>query len=306
MRRLPAAAASLGLVALALVGCSASQTPTCDRTASVGDIGDLVTVDGDPGQRPDADVPSPLRISSLQYHDVVTGDGTTIVSSNQGLDLGLTLINGTTGETIVDLGYDGQTQLSAIDAYAQTIPAFDEVLHCATAGSRIVAGLAEDDIAPTVLETFGVDASTPVVAIIDVRDVLLSAADGAEQFNESHGLPTVVRAPDGRPGIIVPEAEAPEGAVIQTLKRGDGATVEDGDTVYVHFSSVSWDDPAATLKTSWDAAPQSVTLAPGDDPVLNALRGATIGSQILLVAPAAADATGGPTVYVFDVLGTLG
>jgi len=149
------------------------------------------------------------------------------------------------------------------------------------------------------------------VAVVDVRKVYLPKADGADQFNVGQGLPSVVRGPDGRPGIIVPDAAPPSELVVQTLKKGDGPTVTGDAPVRVHYTGVTWDD-RAVFETTWDAEPQSVdleTMIPG---FAEALDGQTVGSQVLVVIPpdqGYGDQAQGPVpadstlVFVVDILG---
>jgi peptidylprolyl isomerase len=305
VRRLPAAGAALGLVAIALVGCSSSPESSCDRTTQPGNLENLISVSGDIGSEPDIDVPLPFHANAVQFADVVTGDGTKLVDPNQMLDMGITLIDGETGKAIADQGYDGSARALSLSAWVQTIPGFETALQCASEGSRIVVGLPAADVAAAGSQ-LGLTEGADAVAVVDLSKVFLPAADGAEQFSESRGLPTVVRAPSGQPGIIVPDADAPTEPVVQVLKLGDGETLEDGDTAYLAYTSVAWNTPGEVAGTTWGSEPQAVPIAEGDDVVIEALRGRTVGSQIMIVVPTGGgetDAEPGADVYVFDILG---
>ncbi len=149
------------------------------------------------------------------------------------------------------------------------------------------------------------------VAVIDIRKVFLPKADGADQYNVGHGLPSVVRAPDGRPGIIVPDAAAPTDLVIETLKKGSGPVVTGDEPVRVHYTGLTWAD-RTVFETTWDGEPKSIdldTMLPGFS---EALIGQTVGSQVLVVIPpdqAYGDQPQGPIpadstlVFVVDILG---
>jgi hypothetical protein len=300
VRRFPAAAAALGLVAVALVGCSSVQSPTCERTTQPGALENLISIDGEVGEAPDVSVPTPFQADGLDYADVVTGDGTAVVASDQVLNLGITLINGETGEQILQQGYTAETSgATTLALWDQALPGLSEALMCASEGSRVVASFAADDLAAGAQI---VQVGAPVVAVVDLDQVFLSAADGAEQFNQGNGLPTVVRAPGGQPGVIVPDAEAPAEVVVQVLKKGDGESVADGDAIAAHELIVDWD--RTLVSTTWQEQPKGLGAATGDDPVLNALVGQTVGSQIMVVVPAS-DA-GPAQVQVIDILGIVG
>ncbi len=157
----------------------------------------------------------------------------------------------------------------------------------------------------------GLKEDDSAVAVVDVRKVYLPKAEGANQYNDALGMPTVVRAPDGRPGIIVPAATPPSDLVVQTLKKGDGPAVAAGDTVRVHYTGVTWDG-REVFDTTWDSEPRSLALGSIVPGLAEALEGATVGSQLLVVIPPelgygdqqqggiAANST---LVFVVDILG---
>ena len=311
MRRIPAALAVIGLTALALVGCSANQPPTCDRVSSTGNVADLVSVTGEAGTAPDVEVSLPFRTESVEYADVTRGGGVTLIDENQGFALGFTIIDGTTGEQLIREGYDSLTAVTTIARWDNLIPGFRDALMCATDGSRIVVGLSSGDFADGVAAQIGLAEGDSAVAVLDLRQVYLSAADGADQFNESRGLPTVVRAPDGRPGVLLPDAAPPADTVVQVVKKGDGDVVAAGDTVGVNLMQVDWQNRTVT-ENSWGSGPARVIATSGANALTDALIGQTVGSQVLIVTPTdlvpppAGTAPSGPQVFVVDVLGIQG
>ena len=122
----------------------------------------------------------------------------------------------------------------------------------------------------------------------------------------------MVRAPDGRPGVIIPDGEPPADLTKQTLIKGDGPVVASDDTVRVNYTGVSWDD-RSVFETTWDSQPASVDLSGTDVPpgFAEALKGQTVGSQVMVVVPAdkVGDKAQGSIpakstlVYVIDILG---
>jgi peptidylprolyl isomerase len=315
VRKIPVALVALGLVTVGLAGCSqsGSTSPDCPRVAvSDPEVMDLIDVTGDTDEEPDVDVYTPLRAPELAFEDVVRGDGTAITAPNQLMVVDVALFSGATGEPIVATAYDGD--LSRVTSPAQWIenfPGFEDALQCATEGSRVAIALSPDDMGPDVAAGFGLEDDDTAVAVVDVRKVYLAAADGQSQFNSGFGLPTVVRAPDGRPGLIIPDGAPPSDLVVQTLKKGSGPEVTGDEPVRVHYTGVVWGENDA-FDTTWDGSAVSVTsdaVVPG---FAQAIEGQTVGSQVLVVVPPdqgygdqdqGAVPAGSTLVYVIDILG---
>lgn len=314
MRKIPAALVVLGLVTVGLAGCSLPGASDCSRPAvSDPDVMDLITVEGETDAEPEVDVYTPLKASHLAYEDVVTGEGTAITAPNQLMVIDVSVYNGETGEPIVATAYDGDlSRVTSPSQWTENFPGFEEALHCATDGSRIAVALSPEDMSAEVVSSFGLAEDESAVAVIDVRKVYLAAADGANQFNSGFGLPSVVRAPDGRPGLIIPDGAAPEELVVQTLKKGDGPEVTGEEPVRVHYTGVVWGEDEA-FDTTWDGEAASVTLDGVVPGFADALEGQTIGSQVLVVIPPdlgygdqdqGAIPAGSTLVFVIDILGT--
>ena len=309
MRRIPAVLAALGLTAVALVGCSASvSTPAgCPRPtpSSLAAI-DLVHVSGDPADFADVQVQAPLHTDQTEWQDVVTGDGTTITAPNQLVVLDVTVYSGASGMRTVSTAYDGDlSRVFPLSQWTGIFPGLGDALHCAAEGSRVVVTLPPDGIDLSAAGNIGLQEGDSAVVVADIRKVYLPEADGADQFNDAHGLPTVVRAPDGRPGIIIPDADAPTEPVVQVIKRGNGAVVGADDSIHVQATGVDWADRSVTT-TTWDGEPEALDMSSAPDGFAQALVGQTVGSQILLVMPASGDRSGSATAYVFDILGIDG
>jgi peptidylprolyl isomerase len=93
---------------------------------------------------------------------------------------------------------------------------------------------------------------------------------------------------DDKPVIEVPEGEAPEDLVIETLTEGEGREVADGDSVQVQYSGALLSD-GTEFDTSWDdLTPLPVTVGaqsviPGFD---EGLVGMKVGERRMLTIPA--------------------
>ncbi|WP_106813836.1 FKBP-type peptidyl-prolyl cis-trans isomerase [Microbacterium timonense] len=315
MRKFPAALLVLGLVTVGLTGCSLSGSAAADCSrpeVTDTEVMNLIDVTGDTDEQPEVDIYTPLHAPHLAFEDVVTGDGTAITSPDQLMVVDVALFNGTTGEPIVATAYDGDlTRVSSPSQWATNFLGFEDALHCATEGSRVAVALSPDDLAPDVASGFGLEDDDTVVAVVDLRKVYLAAADGQNQFNSGFGLPSVVRAPDGRPGLIIPDSAPPTDVVVQTLKKGSGPEVTGDQPVRVHYTGVVWGEDEA-FDTTWDAQPASVTLDGVVPGFAEALKGQTVGSQVLVVVPPdqgygdqshAGVPAGSTLVFVIDILG---
>ncbi|MEJ1087573.1 hypothetical protein WDU99_04500 [Microbacterium sp. Mu-80] len=295
MRKSTAALSALALSALALTGCSPAPSfdgAACERSSSAG-LEASVEVTGSFGT-PQVSVDLPVRASEVKYADLIVGDGAPIASATQNAIMTLMLVNGTTGEPI----QSGLSVWSPESASAQ-FPGVDEALACATEGSRVVVAIPSGQLPEGMAAQVGLGADDSMLAVYDIRYTLLPKAEGDDVFNTTRGLPSVVRAPDGRPGIIVPDSAAPKETVTETLIEGRGEEVGDGAAMF-HYTAVSWADRSVT-GTSWDGA---VMLNADSLPeeVGTAIAEAHIGSQIMVIVPGDSGDAG---IYVVDVLGVI-
>lgn len=314
MRKIPAFLAVLGLAAVGLVGCSLpGAADACPRPgASPAAVMDQITVTGATDEAPDVELYTPFRVSSPAFEDLVVGEGTPIATDTQLVVFDVSITSGESGEGLIETNYDGDLSgASSVARWHEVLPGLDGALQCATEGSRIVVALPPGGIEEATAESLEMAEDESSVAVIDVRKVFLSKADGANQFNVGHGTPSVVRAPDGRPGIIVPDAAPPSEIVVQTLKKGTGPVVTGDAPVRVHYTGLTWDE-RTVFETTWDAEPRAIELDTMLAGFSEALIGQTVGSQVMVVLPpdeAYGDQAQGPIpadstlVFVVDILG---
>ncbi|WP_336628340.1 MULTISPECIES: FKBP-type peptidyl-prolyl cis-trans isomerase [unclassified Microbacterium] len=292
MRKTAAALITLGLAALALAGCSAGPSfagQACSSKATSSVLTNSVTVKGEFGKAPEVSFATPTKVQKSSVDDLITGTGSAITEKNQPIVIDVALYDAKTGQSLGSTSFDGSTQVADVNTWDGQLKTIGDALGCATAGSRLLVGFPA-----------GTVAEGGAVAVVDVQKVFLPHAEGSLVYNDALGLPTVVRAPDGRPGIIVPDAKKPAKQVTQTLIRGTGAKVTKDDVLRVQLTSVDW-DTRKVLKSTWDA--QSVAIS------ATGLEGQTVGSQVLLVIPPAdanqstgADGNGTQAIVV-DILG---
>jgi FKBP-type peptidyl-prolyl cis-trans isomerase len=155
-----------------------------------------------------------------------------------------------------------------------------------------------------------VDVATPVTT-----DETLPKSDGEDQaLPEGFPAITVTVAEDGTPTVTLPGGEAPIDLQMATLKVGDGPEVAEGADVQVKYVGQKWSDGSIFDSTPWDGDAISFNTAAVIPGFTQALEGATVGSQVLVVIPPAlaygevaetntSDLAGETLVFVVDILG---
>ena len=105
--------------------------------------------------------------------------------------------------------------------------------------------------------------------------------------------------------------DPPTDVVVQTIKKGDGPEVTGQTQVRLAYTGVTWADNKV-FDTTWDGEPPSTTLDTLVPGLADALKGQTVGSQVLIVVPpdqgyGDSQQGGVPAnstlVYVVDILG---
>ncbi|MFT4029804.1 MAG: hypothetical protein QM675_08005 [Protaetiibacter sp.] len=314
MRRSSALVSSLAVVAVlaaTLAGCAAASddASACTPALSPGSASELVTATGDAGTQPTVSIPAPLVSTTSQRSVLSTGTGI-VAQDGMTVDIDAVLLDGSDGTLLDATAYDTSNFFTEAGADG----AMYEALVCAQPGTRIAVTSQLGDSGLNVTSTDESDLKRTVVIVIDVIAVYLGKADGVNQL-PLDGMPTVVTAPDGTPGITVLDGEPPAETRVATIKAGGGARVADGDDVVLHTARWSWTADGLTTGTStWDTVPYLQSLADDasdgtsstgetlPDAVRTALVGARVGSQLLVVVPVA-DTDGTADVLVIDVLG---
>jgi len=295
VRKPTAAFSALALTALALTGCSAAPGANgagCERDSS-SMIESSVSVTGDLGA-PKLDLERPVTTAKVSYSDVIRGDGRAVGSKTQSAVVTLSLYSGSSGDVMQQ-----SPGLWSPETLSQQLKGVGDVLECATAGSRVVASIPVSSLPEGAADQIGLRDSESLIGVFDVHEVLYTHAEGRDVFNDARGLPTVVRAADGRPGVIIPDGDAPAKPVVQTLIAGDGAEVGDATPLF-NFTAVNWSDRSVTASNWGDAVSSDTASLP--EQVGAAVKKATVGSQLLVVVPGEeSDAT----AYVVDVLGVI-
>ncbi len=274
MRRL--LATCLAVTALA-AGCGDDE-PTAQTATGL----DAVEVTGDAGEQPSLEFEEPFEVTSTSSRLIDEGDGDAIADGTV-VRFHFVFVNGRDGNELSS-SFDGEP--AEIVFEDSLMPGIHQGLEGVHAGSRVLVGVAPaDGLGPDpsqgVRET---DTLLFFAEIIDVR-IPLARAEG-DTVPPVSGLPTVELGDDGAPTITVPGGTPPDALVAQPLIEGEGAVVEAGQTITVHYTGVLWDGGEG-FDSSWDATPATFEIGTGK--VIagwdEGLVGRRVGSQVLLVVP---------------------
>lgn len=307
-RRIPAVLAVLGLSALTLAGCATASSPAaCERPAADTGVLDAVHVSGAPGAA-QVSIDAPVFVHEPVAADEKVGEGMAITSDAQDLAFTATIVDGATGQTLLT----ATPQVDTVGSWREHYDGLADMMMCAREGSRVVGAVPATALSTQAAENWGLSEDDTIVVALDVQKVYLAAADGVPQYNDRRGMPSVVLAPDGAPGIIIPDADPPADLAVEVLKKGDGAVVTDADSIRIKYTGVTWAD-RTVFDSSWQkGASAAVTLNGVVPGFAQALEGQTVGSQILAVIPpelgygaeGSGTIPGGATlVFVIDILG---
>lgn len=309
MRTLPVLLLAAGLIA-SLTSCA--QVPFargCDSPVSAGDASAVVTANGTFGAKPTVDFPTPVVTKKTERSTLIAGDGDELREGDIAV-FKYTLLNGSNGEVLSQSDYAGLGTIVTLGDSAT--PSVTIGLECSTVGSRVAiattaAGAGQGSSGST--DSF--------VFVVDVLDAFQGKAGGAAQVPQA-GMPAVVTAPNGAPGITVPKKDAPSSLVVNVLQAGDGEKVGAGDPVIVKYTAVLWSD-SSVFDSTWTEGQATIVALTSSDTVtegfVTGLVGQRVGSQVLIVVPPAqgfgdAGSNGVPPgstlVYVVDLLGLAG
>lgn len=289
-----------------------SIKPTCENYVT-GEAADKIKVDGQFGLAPEVSFPTPLSSKVTETKVIVEGTGPKF-TGDELVKVEYTGLNGGTGKVFQASKYDG-TDAATQFLKAGQKPDFCHALAGAREGSRVAfiipAEIAHGNQGVTDLG-LGVDDS--IVFVFDLVKVYLPYAVGPQQAPVA-GMPAVVRAPNGVPGVTIPKTEAPSELNISTVLQGSGDAVKIGDTVTLHYSGFVW-KTGMKFDSSWDNGEPAQWKLTSDGFIkgfVKALEGQKVGSQVLAVIPPdmgygdqeqSSIPANSTLVFVIDILGT--
>jgi peptidylprolyl isomerase len=308
--------AAAAVAALVLAGCS-SASP--DASPSPSTSGDAATAalqaeanaalaavkwsEDDKGV-PTVTFDQPFNVGVTAARMIEDGDGA-VIEADQIASLAYTVTSGADG-TVAYSTYD---KGGSPEGVTLTEGQIDPVLIDLLVGAHVGA-----DFLYAAVDT-STDPSSSVIMAVTVTSAItpLERATGTP-VTPPAGLPVVTLDSAGKPSVEIPKTDPPKDLVSQTLIKGDGDVVAEGDSITVNYTGWLWD--GTQFDSSWDKGTTFTTkLASGSliDGWVKGLAGQTVGSQVLLVIPPdlgygdddSSDGTipGGSTlVFVVDIL----
>lgn len=315
MRRAAIIVALAGLLAAGLTGCTAGASSTaCGGAATSGAASDAISVSGRFGtSSPKVSFPTPLKTTKTQRTILRQGTGP-LLQKGQTVVGDISIYNALTGQLLPPSSYGAQAGPITFNI-GSTVPGISDGLICARDHSRVAIAVSPKD---------GVgDGATSLVIVVDVAKAYLQRANGTPDEHVPN-TPRVFLAPNGAPGIVVPNATAPKKLTVIPTKTGHGATVKKDDGVIVQYTGVVWNDDKNVFTSTWNGNGAVAIVANGSSSstlptgatrgLAQALVGAKVGSQLQVTVPpklgfGSSGSSSAPKnatlVYVVDVLGIL-
>jgi peptidylprolyl isomerase len=279
-----------------------------------------VEVSGSLGAVPIVDFPTPFVGRDASIETALSADeSATMVADGFYVDFEATVFAGVDQTILTSTAYGKDGAPPQRLAVAAGTNMLSDAFMCQREGERFTLAGTMEEIFGDVSGT-GLTPTDTAVVVFDVLRVFPRAASGLPQFGQD-GMPAVTTAPDGRPGIAVPNNAPPTELRISTLIRGNGDVVAEGQTVVAHYLGVIWG--GAVFDSTWDSnrpadlVAQSfidnagVGVVPG---FAAALVGQTVGSRVIVSIPPSEGYPEGqaPTsipadstmIFVIDILGT--
>ncbi|MBX3067980.1 MAG: FKBP-type peptidyl-prolyl cis-trans isomerase [Cryobacterium sp.] len=300
---------STAVVVLGLTSCSqVGVNQDCTPEYQAGNASDSVKVVGMFGSPQQAEFPTPIVTKKTERTVLKQGEGRPLNEGDVAIFQYL-VVDGTTG-TVLSKG-DATTPGAMLTVGDSDPTAVSLSLKCATAGTRLAIATTPKGAGQDPDKT-----SDTFVFIVDVLRTMEGKADGWPQVPQA-GMPSVVTAPNGAPGIVIPKEAPPSTLTANVLIGGSGKTVIAGDHIVVKYTAVLWSD-GSVFDSPWGANTAKVlTLAKTQgvpDGLIKGLEGQRIGSQVLIVIPPSLafgqdGIEGVPSnstvVYVVDILGAI-
>ena len=284
MRR-PTRRLALALVAPVLLTLAACGGDTGDSEASSGSGLDSVTIEGDVGSAPTVTFDGPVSVDKTETKTIIKGDGPKVEEGDQVLTH-LWIGNGFTQKKAFDTYEEKKPELLTLND--QVGPVFHDAMEGQTVGSRVaVAATAKDAFGEGGNPALGIGNADTVVVVVDLVSGVLDEPQGTEK-DAPDWTPEIVEK-DGVPASL-DFTDTPKPAPrlrIAPLVQGDGAKVQNGQTIVVNYLGQVYGAKAPFDSSFSRGEPTSFQIGTGA--VIKgwdqALVGRAIGSRVLLSIP---------------------
>ena len=258
----------------------ATQSPTLA-------LFDRVTVSGRVGATPTIEIKAPLEIDGFKARVLEEGSGREITEGSPVL-VSVTAFDGTSGRMLSE---SGRPQMSlGIVGSGQINDDLSRLVTGKREGTRVLAfrSITMGDGSPNTIE-------------VDVVDILPSIATGTS-VDASVGPMSVEMSPEGP--IISHIDTLPGGVTTQTLIKGDGVQVHEGDRVVAQFTVLGWTDGTVRVSTWETGVPEVINLGTAMKGLATALVDQKVGSRLAITIPPDLAAGDDTLCVVIDILGT--
>jgi peptidylprolyl isomerase len=270
---------------LLLLGACGQDTGTVTAGGAQGLAG--VSVEGGPQGQPTVRLDGAVSVNSTQVRTLVEGDGPR-VGARDSVTVDYVGVNGRSGQVFDSSWQRGQQATFALGP--GMIEGFNQALTGQTVGSRVLAAVPPaSGYGPGGNPQAGIRGGDTLVFVVDIRDVVSTQPQG-KALPPPAGLPHLATTPQGTPVEFheTPQtAPAPQRLEVHTLIQGNGAKVQAGDQLTVHYLGQIY--PGGKVFDQSYSRGQPATfqvgvgsLIPGWDKGLVGLRE---GSRVVLVVP---------------------
>lgn len=259
---------------------AATQSPTLA-------LFDRVTVSGRVGATPTIEIKAPLEIDGFKARVLEEGSGREITEGSPVL-VSITAFDGTSGRMLSE---SGRPQMSlGIVGSGQINDDLSRLVTGKREGTRVLAfrSITMGDGSPNTIE-------------VDVVDILPSIATGTS-VDASVGPMSVEMSPEGP--LISHIDTLPGGVTTQTLIKGDGVQVHEGDRVVAQFTVLGWTDGTVRVSTWETGVPEVINLGTAMKGLATALVDQKVGSRLAITIPPDLAAGDDTLCVVIDILGT--
>lgn len=313
MRKTRALAALAVSSALVLAACGGDDEASDDATAAAPTITTEsgLTITGEPGEKPEVEIPEAEAPADLVVEVLEEGDGPKVEKGDWLVTdyLGQTWDQRDGEDFVFDNSWDRGAPAGFVIGEERVIKGWDDGLVGLNTGTRAALTIPADQ-AYAQVEDSDLNKDT-LVFVVDILTTVdpTATASGEKVSGLPDGLPTVRANKKGVPEVDLADAAEPDESDATLVVSGDGEEI--GDGVIVNFIEATYPD-GADARNSWSEGTPSVLPSSSFANIAGleeALDGQKVGSRIVarISGEENVDAEGNPgnaVVVVLDIIGT--